>query len=106
MDSVLRHGSRLCVPDSDGLRDQILDEAHKSAYSVHPGSTKMYHDLKGTYWWSGMKKNAAKYVSKCLICQQVKLEHQRPFGYLQPLPIPEWKWERIAMDFVVGLPRT
>ncbi|XP_050217548.1 uncharacterized protein LOC126668385, partial [Mercurialis annua] len=95
-----------CVPDSDGLRDQILEEAHKSAYSVHPGSTKMYHDLKGTYWWSGMKKDVAEYVSKCLTCQQVKLEHQRPFGYLQPLPIPEWKWERIAMDFVVGLPRT
>ncbi|XP_050238193.1 uncharacterized protein LOC126687680 [Mercurialis annua] len=105
-DGILRYGPRLCVPDSDGLRDQILEEAHKSAYSVHPGSTKMYHDLKGTYWWSGMKKDVAEFVSKCLTCQQVKLEHQRPFGYLQPLPIPEWKWERIAMDFVVGLPRT
>ena len=62
----------------------------------------MYHDLKGTYWWIGIKKDVVEYVSKCLTCHKLKLEHQRPFGYLHPLPILEWKWERISMNFVVG----
>ena len=83
-----------------------MEEAHFSAYSIHPGSTKMYHDLKDTYWWNGMKRDIAEFVSKCLTCQQVKLEHQRPLRLLQQLPILEWKWDMIAMDFVSGLPRT
>ena len=66
----------------------------------------MYHTLKPHYWWSGMKKDVAEFVSKCLTCQQVKAEHQAPTGMLHPLPIPVWKWERITMDFVMGLPRT
>ena len=57
-----------------------MEEAHFSAYSIHPSSTKMYHDLKDTYWWNRMKRDIVKFVSKCLICQQVKLEHQRPSG--------------------------
>ena len=65
----------------------------------------MYRDLKEYYWWPNMKKEIAEYVSRCGICQQVKIEHQRPAGKLQPLPIPEWKWENIAMDFVTGLPK-
>ena len=64
----------------------------------------MYHTIKENYWWSGMKKDVAEFVSRCLVCQQVKAEHQKPLGTLQPLPIPEWKWEHITMDFVVGLP--
>ena len=90
-DGTLRLGTRLCVPDVDGLRKEIMEEAHHIAYSIHPGSTKMYHDLKGNYWCSGMKKDVAEFVSKCLTCQQVKLEHQKSSGLLQPLPIPEWK---------------
>ena len=105
-EGTLRLGTRLCVPDVDELRKEIMGEAHFSAYSIHSGSTKMYHDLKDTYWWNGMKKDIAKFVSKCLTCQQVKLEHHRPSGLLQQLPIPEWKWDMIAMDFVSGLPRT
>ena len=66
----------------------------------------MYHDLKRQYWWSGMKKDVANYVSQCSVCQQVKAEYQKPAGLLLPLPIPEWKWDNIAMDFVMGLPRT
>ena len=66
----------------------------------------MYHDLKDTYWWNGMKKDITDFVSKCLTCQQVKLEHQRPSGLLQQLPIPEWKWDMIAMDSVSGLPHS
>ena len=80
-----------------------MEEAHFSAYSIHPGSAKMYHNLKDTYWWNGMKRDIADFVSKCLTCQQVKLEHQRPSRMLQQLPILEWKWDRSAMDFVSRL---
>ena len=66
----------------------------------------MYRDLKEFYWWLNMKLDIADWVSKCLTCQKVKVEHQRPSGLLQPLEIPEWKLEQIAMDFVVGLPLT
>ena len=73
---------------------------------MHPGSTKMYRDLKQFYWWSGMKKDIVDYVSKCLTCQQVKAEHQVPSGLLNPVPIPQWKWDTITMDFVTSLPLT
>ncbi|XP_075523974.1 uncharacterized protein LOC142556397 [Primulina tabacum] len=67
----------------------------------------MYQDLRRLYWWpSGMKNDIEKFISECLTCQQVKIEHQRPAGTLQSLPIPQWKWEHITMDFVLGLPRT
>ena len=82
-EGTLHLGTRLCVPDVGELRKKIMEEAHFSAYSIHLGSTKMYHDLKDTYWWNGMKKDIAKFVSKCLTCQQVKLEYQRPSGLLQ-----------------------
>ena len=66
----------------------------------------MYRTLKEHYWWNGLKKEIASFVFKCLTCQQVKAEHQRPAGKIQLLPIPVWKWEKITMDFVTGLPRT
>ncbi|GKV24884.1 hypothetical protein SLEP1_g34427 [Rubroshorea leprosula] len=103
-DGIIRLGDRICVPYDEGLRMELLQDAHKSNYTIHPGSTKMYHDLKETFWWKSMKKDVATYVSKCLTCQVVKAEHQKPGGQLQPLPIPEWKWEAISMDFIVGLP--
>jgi hypothetical protein len=96
---------RICVPNIKELKDKILREVHESAYSIHPGGSKMYHDLKVTYWWYGMKRVIAKYVALCNTCQQVKAEHQRPVGLLQPLQVPEWKWEEIAMHFIVALPR-
>ncbi|WVZ85174.1 hypothetical protein U9M48_032124 [Paspalum notatum var. saurae] len=98
--------NRICVPDVDSIKKLILSEAHDTAYSIHPGSTKMYHDLKEKFWWYGMKRAAAEYVAVCDTCQRVKAEHQRPAGLLQPLKIPEWKWEEISMDFIMGLPRT
>ena len=97
---------RICVPEADHLRERILKEAHDSAYSIHPGSTKMYQDLKEKYWWYGLKRDVATHVALCDVCQRVKAEHQRPAGLLQPLKVPEWKWEEIGMDFIVGLPRT
>nr|GFB89887.1 retrotransposon protein, putative, Ty3-gypsy subclass [Tanacetum cinerariifolium] len=105
-DDVLWQGTRLGVPNDASLREALLTEAHSSLFSVHPGSTKMYHDLKQHFLWSGMKRDVAAYVSMCLICQQVKIEHQRASGLLQPLDIPVWKWDEISMDFVTGLPRT
>jgi hypothetical protein len=83
------------------LKDKMLHEAHESAYSIHPGGNKMYHDLKATYWWYEMKRDVVEYVALCDTCQRVKAEHQRLAGLLQPLQVPEWKWEEIAMDFIV-----
>ncbi|GJR85425.1 putative reverse transcriptase domain-containing protein [Tanacetum coccineum] len=97
---------RIWLPLFGGLRDLIMHESHKSKYSIHPGSDKMYQDLKKLYWWPNMKAEIATYVSKCLTCAKVKAEHQKPSGLLQQPEIPEWKWEKITMDFVSGLPRT
>ncbi|KAL0405617.1 UNVERIFIED_CONTAM: Transposon Tf2-11 polyprotein [Sesamum latifolium] len=105
-DGTLVNGKRVCVPNVEELKTEIMHEAHYAPYAMHPGSTKMYRDLKPYYWWSKMKKDVAEFVARCLTCQQVKAEHQAPAGKLQPLTIPEWKWERITMDFVIGLPRT
>lgn len=88
------------------LKKLILDEAYHTQYMVHLGSTKMYHNLKQGYWKNRMKKEIPKYVSKCMTCQQLKAEHQKPACPLQSLQVPEWKWFYITMDFVVGLPRT
>ncbi|GJU66870.1 reverse transcriptase domain-containing protein [Tanacetum coccineum] len=105
-DGTLYYLDRIWVPLKGDVRTLIMDEAHKSKYSVHPGADKMYYDLRDRYWWPGMKKDIAEYVSKCLTCLKVKAEHQRPSGLLQQPEIPVWKWEGIAMDFVTKLPRT
>ncbi|GJX17875.1 putative reverse transcriptase domain-containing protein [Tanacetum coccineum] len=105
-DRTLYYLDQIWVPLKGEVRTLIMDEAHKSKYSVHPGSDKMNYDLRYRYWWHGMKKDIAKYVSKCMTCLKVKAEHQRPFGLLQQPEIPVWKWEGIAMDFVTKLPRT
>ncbi|GKA74871.1 putative reverse transcriptase domain-containing protein [Tanacetum coccineum] len=88
------------------IKNAILTEAHSSPFSIHLGSTKMNRDLKQNFWWNGMKQDVARFVAKCLTCQQVKIEHQRASSLLQPLDILTWKWEKISIDFVTGLPRT
>ncbi|XP_073121846.1 uncharacterized protein [Henckelia pumila] len=105
-DGLVRYRGRLWVPEDRTIRNDMLVEAHRSPYSFHPGSTKMYKDMQKLYWWPDMKRDIFKFVSECLTCQQVKAEHQRPAGMLKPLPIPEWKWDNVSMDFVVGLPKT
>ena len=97
---------RLWIPTRNNLREFILEESHKSRYSIHPGADKMYKDLHNQYWWPGMKNDVVLFVSKCLTCSKVKAEHQRPSGLLEQPEIPVWKWEGIAMDFVTKLPRT
>ncbi|GJX08003.1 putative reverse transcriptase domain-containing protein [Tanacetum coccineum] len=98
--------NRSWLPLFGGLRDLIMHESHKSKYSIHPGSDKMYHDLKKLYWWPNMKAIIAEYVGKCLTCSRVKAECQKPSGLLVQPEIPMWKWERITMDFVTKLPKT
>nr|GEW91753.1 hypothetical protein [Tanacetum cinerariifolium] len=90
---------RLWLPLFGGIKDMIMHESHKSKYCIHPGSDKMYQDLKKLYWWPNMKADIATFVSKCLTCAKVKAEHQKLSGLLQQLEIPEWKWEKITMDF-------
>ncbi|KAI3681448.1 hypothetical protein L6452_36243 [Arctium lappa] len=99
-------GNRAWVPMAVELQKRILEEDHKLCYSVHPGTNKMYRDLRQFYWWPGMKKDIAYFLEQCLTCLKVKAEHQRPYGELQPLEIPMWKWENITIDFVTKLPRT
>ncbi|WVZ88990.1 hypothetical protein U9M48_035455, partial [Paspalum notatum var. saurae] len=103
---VLWFKNRLVVPKDMELRKKILEEAHESVLAMHPGSNKMYQDLKQRFWWTRMKREIAKYVSECHVCKRVKADHLKPAGMLHPLNIPAWKWEDIHMDFVVGLPRT
>jgi hypothetical protein len=97
---------RLVVPKGESLKKKILDEAHTSRYSIHPGSTKMYHDLRQQFWWMRMKRETARYVSEYDTCQKVKADYMKPRGLLQPLTIPEWKWDDKSMDFIVALPMT
>ncbi|GKB54012.1 putative reverse transcriptase domain-containing protein [Tanacetum coccineum] len=97
---------RIWIPSVGGVRKLIMDEAHTSRYSVHPGADKMYYDLRDLYWWPGMKRDIAEYVSRCLTCSKIKAEHQKPSGLLQQPEIPEWKWEKLAMDFITKLPKS
>ena len=102
---MLTYFKQVCVPGIRGLKKEIMSRGHHSPYTVHPGGIKMYRDVKGLYWWNNMKRDIAKFVEQCLNCQQVKAEHQRPAGTLKPLLIPKWKWDEIAMDFILGLPK-
>jgi hypothetical protein len=105
-EGILWFNERIVVPKDHKLCKQILDEAHLSKFSMHPGSTKMYQDLKQNFWWTRMKREIAKYVSECDICQRVKASHLKTAGILQPIPIPSWKWEDISIDFIISLPNT
>ncbi|GJV83475.1 putative reverse transcriptase domain-containing protein [Tanacetum coccineum] len=105
-DGTLCLNNRSWLPRYGDLRTLIMHESYKSKYSIHSGSDKMYQDLKQLYWWPNMKMNIAAYVSRCLTCSKVKAEHQKPSGLLVQLVIPEWKWDKITMDFITKLPKT
>ncbi|GJR16906.1 putative reverse transcriptase domain-containing protein [Tanacetum coccineum] len=104
----IKKGMRILswLPCYGDLRTVIMHESHKSKYSIHPGSEKMYQDVKKLYWWPNMKADIATYVSKCLTCAKVKAEHQRQSGLLVQPEIPQWKWDNIMMDFVTKLPKS
>ncbi|GJR85848.1 reverse transcriptase domain-containing protein [Tanacetum coccineum] len=104
-DETLCLHSRSWIPCYGDLRSVIMQESHKSKYSIHPSSEKIYQDVKKLYWWPNMKADIATYVSKFLTCARVKAEHQRPSGLLVQPKIPEWKWDNITMDFITKLPR-
>jgi hypothetical protein len=103
---IIWFNDHIVVPKDAKVRQQILDEAHLSRYSIHPGSTKMYQDLKQHYWWTKMKIEIARYVARCDTCRRVKAVHMKTARPLQSLPIPTWKCEDISIDFIVGLPKT
>ncbi|GJW86541.1 putative reverse transcriptase domain-containing protein [Tanacetum coccineum] len=105
-DGTLCFNGRSWLPCYGDLRIVIMHESHKSKYSIHPGSDKIYQDMKKLYWWPNMKANIATYVSKCLTCTKVKAKHQRPSGLLVQPEIPQWKWDNITMDFVTKLPKS
>jgi len=94
---------QLIVPKNHELRNQILSKAHSSKLSIHPGSSKMYQDLKPLFWWTKMKKEITAFIARCDNCCRVKAVHMKA-GLLQPLPIPGWKWEEVSMNFISGLP--
>ena len=103
---MFRYQGRLCVSKVDEIKESILGEAHSSRYSIHPGATRMYHDLREVYWWEVIKKDIDEIVADCPNCQLVKVEYQRSGGLSQNIEIPKWKWEMINMDFITGLLRS
>jgi hypothetical protein len=105
-DEILRYRGIIYVPNSRELKNLILGEMHNVPYVGHPGYQKTIATVKSQYYWSCMKKEVVDFIAKCLACQKVKAEHRHPTGLLQPLPIPEWKWEVVTMDFITKLPRT
>ncbi|GKA75468.1 putative reverse transcriptase domain-containing protein, partial [Tanacetum coccineum] len=105
-DGTLCLSGRSWLPCYGDLRTVIMYESHKSKYSIHPGSDKMYQDMKNLYWLPNMKADIATYVSKCLACAKIKAEHQRPSGLLVKPEIPQWKWDNITMDFIMKLPKS
>jgi hypothetical protein len=94
------------VQNSQELKNMILREIHNVPYAGHPSYQKTIAVVKSQYYWPGMKKEVVDFIAKCLKCQKVKVEHRHPTSFLQPLPIPEWKWKFVTMNFITKLPRT
>jgi hypothetical protein len=105
-EGVMWFRDHLVVSKNFELHRKIIDEAHFSRYSIHPGTNKMYQDLNKSFWWMRMKREIARYVSEWDMCRRVKADNLRPARNLQSLSILEWKWENICMDFIMGLPHT
>nr|GEY42735.1 putative reverse transcriptase domain-containing protein [Tanacetum cinerariifolium] len=105
-DGGLYFMDRIWIPSAGNVRTLIIDEAHTSKYSIDRGADKMYYDLRNLYWWLGMKKDIARYVSKCLTCSKIIAKHQKPSGLLQQPEILDWKWKKITMDLVAKLPKS
>jgi hypothetical protein len=105
-DRTLLYKNKIYVPNFQDLKLMILNEIHNVTYVGHPGYQKIVAVVKSHYFWPGMKKEISEYIAICMECQKVISEHNHPIGFLQHLPIPEWKWEVVIMDFITGLPKT
>jgi hypothetical protein len=103
---LLMHKNRIYVPSSRELRNLVLKEMHDAPYVGHPGYQKTITTVRSQFFCLGMKKDVADYITRCMECQKVKAEHRKPTDLLQPLPIPEKKWEVTTIDFITKLPRT
>jgi hypothetical protein len=100
------HKNRIYVPSSKELRNLVLKEMHNVPYARHLDYQKKITTVRSQFFWPGMKKDVVDYIARCMECQRVKVDHRHPTGLLQPLPIPEKKWEVITIDFITKLPRT
>jgi hypothetical protein len=105
-EGLLRFKNTLYVLDSAELKLTILDEVHTKPYSGHPGYQKRIRTLGKLFYWPNMKGKTTEYLARCQDCQQVKAKQEHPADLLQPLPVPEWKWEIISLDFITGFPKT
>jgi hypothetical protein len=105
IDGILLYKNIVYVPNVHGLKLAILREMHNVPYDGHPGYQSIVAAVKSHYFWPGMKKEIAEYITRCMECQKIKAEHRHPTRLLQPLPILDWKWEVVTMDFIIGLPR-
>jgi hypothetical protein len=103
---IFMYKNKIYVPNFQDLKLAILHEMHNVTYARYPGYQKTMAAVKSHYFWPGMKKYIVEYITRWMECQKVKVEHRHPAGLLQPLPIPEWKWEVVTMDFIMGFPRT
>ena len=101
-DGLLTYKGRIYIPNVADMRRVVMEEIHQALYFGHPRYQKTIITARKQYFWPGMKRDLAEYISRCMKCQQVKVEHQHPTGLLQPLSVPEWKWEVISMDFITG----
>ena len=105
-DGILLYKNGIFVPNVQCLKQMILQEMHNVPYAGHLGYQKIVAVVKSHYFWPSMKREIVEYIARCMECQKVKAEHRHPAGLLQPLPIPEWKWELVTMNFIIGFPRT
>jgi hypothetical protein len=105
-DGLLMHTNIIYVPSSEELRNLVLKEMHNVPYARHPSYQKKIAVVRHQLFWPGMKKDVFYYISRCMECQRVRADHRHQIGMLQPLPIPEKKWEVVTMDFITKFPRT
>jgi hypothetical protein len=100
------HKNRIYVPSSGELGNLVLKEIHNLPYVGHLGYQKQITTVRSQFFWPRMKRDVVDYITRCMECQRLKVEHRHPTGLLQPLPIPENKWEVITIDFITKFPRT
>jgi hypothetical protein len=105
IDGILWYKKRVYVPNSFELKSVILKEIHNVPYAGHPRYHKIISVVKIEYYWPDMKRESVDFIARWLECQKVKVEHRHPAGLIQPLPILEWKWEVVTMDFIMGFPK-